>query len=315
MKKAFEENIFNLMKKNEKIVLLTVDNDFIDYQSFTQAYPTRCYDFGIAECNMVGCAAGFAKEGFIPIAYGVGAFLAYRANEFIRCDVCLQNLKVILVGFGAGAKFNNFGATHHSTEDISVLRVLPNLSLLSPASVNEIQPILIKAIEHNGPVYIRLGKAYETEIFDIIPEFEIGKSEVFREGSDLTFITTGNIIAEVIQAADMLEEAGISAEIINASSLKPIDTNTILKSARKTGRVITIEEHQICGGLGGIVAEILAGYGNFIFDRIGFKDEFVSQYGWHKNILEFYGLDAKSIYAKTISILSPYNNPVYKGVD
>jgi len=304
MKKKFEERIFRLMRENDKIVLLTADNDFVDYDSFLRAYPNRCYDFGIAECVAVGSAAGFAKEGFIPVVYGVGAFLAYRAFEFIRCDICLHNLKVVCVGFGAGAKINNFGATHHSTEDISALRVLPNLSLLSPASVNEVPPILEKAIAHNGPVYIRLGKAYEQEIFDATPEFEIGKSNVYRDGTDLTFIVTGNIISEVIIAADKLKDHNINAEIINASSLKPIDKNTILKSAKKTGRVITVEEHQINGGLGGIVAEILSGNGNFYFDRIGFNDTFVREYGRHKNILETYELYAESIYKKTLNIIN-----------
>jgi len=313
MKKKFEELMFRLMRENDKIVLITTDNDFIDYKSFQQEYPNRCYDFGIAECNALGSAAGFAKEGLIPIVYGVGAFLAYRAFEFLRCNICMQNLKVVCVGFGAGVKINNFGATHHSTEDISVLRVLPNLSLFSPASVNEMPSILEKAISHNGPVYIRIGKAYETEIFDEIPEFEIGKNNIYREGVDLTFIATGNIISEVIIAADKLKKSGINAEIINVSSIKPIDKDTILKSAKKTGRVITVEEHQIYGGLGGIVAELLVGNGNFAFDRIGFNDTFAKEYGWHKDILETYGLNAESIYKRTINLFhNDQDNKVLK---
>lgn len=294
--------MFAAMRENGKLVLITADNDFVDYGAFLREYPGRCYDFGIAECNAVGSAAGFAKEGFIPVVYGVGAFLAYRALEFLRCNICLQNLKAVCVGFGAGAKINNFGATHHSTEDISVLRALPNLSLLSPASVNEVPPILEKAIAHNGPVYIRLGKAYETEIFDANPAFEIGRNGVYREGSDLTFIATGNIISEVIIAADKLKNDGIGAEIINASSLKPVDKDAILKSAKKTGRVLTVEEHQVTGGLGGIVAEVLAGNGDLAFDRIGFNDTFVKEYGRHKDILETYGLNAESIYKRALNL-------------
>ncbi len=298
MKKKFEEKIFSLMKENPKIVLLTADNDFADYDAFLREFPNRCYDFGIAECNAVGSAAGLAKEGFIPVVYGVGAFSAYRAFEFLRCNICIQNLKVVCVGFGAGAKMNNFGATHHSTEDISVLRVLPNLSLFSPASVNEVAPILDSAVAYNGPVYIRLGKGYETEIYDQEPEFQPGKSMLYREGSDLTFFVTGNIISEVIQAADKLEKEVISAEIINVSSLKPVDADAVIKSAKKTGVVVTVEEHQISGGLGSIVAEILAGKGEFVCDRIGLNDEFVEEYGWHKDILDTYRLNSDAIYER-----------------
>jgi transketolase len=297
MKKTFEKRIFSLMKENEKIVLITADNFFVDYNAFLRAYPDRCYDFGIAECNAVGSAAGFAKEGFIPVVYAMGAFLAYRAYEFIRDNICIQKLNVKFVGMGAGVKINTFGATHHATEDIAVLRVLPNLTLLSPASPKEVSPILEKSLEYNGAAYIRLGKGYESEIYENDPCFEIGKSMLIRSGNDITIISTGSIISNVIEAVDRLRVEGITADIINMVSLKPVDEEAIIRSAKKTGCIVTVEEHQIIGGLGSAVSEVLCSNGvSAIFERMGFKDTFCLEYGWHRDLLEFYGLSSGDVF-------------------
>lgn len=298
MKKKFEQTVFNIMKENDKVVLITTDNDFLNYQAFLDEFPKRCYDFGIAECNALGAAAGLAKEGFSPIVYGVGAFIAYRAFEFLRCNTCIQNLGVVFVGFGAGFKINNFGATHHSTEDISVLRALPNLSLFAPASVNELPPVLKASLALKTPVYIRIGKCFETEIYDDEPEFIPQKSKIYLEGSDITLLTTGNIIAEAIKAANKLKKEGIDAEIINVSSLKPVDKKTIIESVQKTKRLLTIEEHQIQGGLASIASDCLAGKGCFLFEKMGLNNEFANEFGWYKDILDTYKLNEECIYNK-----------------
>jgi transketolase len=305
MKNRYEEYMLDMMSKNDKIIVLFADSDFGRYEELKKNFPNRYFNFGIAECNMVGAAAGLAKEGWIPIVYTVNSFIVYRAYEFIRDDVCIQNLNVKFVGMGSGVIVNNFGPTHHTTEDIAALRVLPNLTLLSPASPNEVPPILDKAIEHNGPVYIRLGKAFEVEIYDDkMPIFEIGQSTLIQEGKDITIISTGSIISNVIEAAEALLNEKISVEVINMTTLKPLDAQAVIKSARKTGKVLTVEEHQIIGGLGGAVSEILCSESiNALFCSIGFEDVFCTDYGWHRDLKQIYGLSSMHILNKCKEML------------
>lgn len=304
MKNRYEEYFIRLMAENEKIVALFADSDFGQYDILKKKFEDRYFNLGIAECNMVGVAAGLAKEGFIPVVYTVNSFIVYRAYEFIR-NICIQNLNVKFVGMGAGVIVNNFGPTHHTTEDIAVLRVLPNLTLLSPASPNEVPPIIDKTIIHDGPVYVRLGKAFETEIYmDNLPSFEIGKSTCIREGNDITILATGSIISSAIEAAMLLEKEGIQTEIINLNSIKPLDINSILKSAKKTKKVVTVEEHQIAGGLGSAVSEILCTEKVSVsFCRVGFEDVFCTDYGWHRDLKQMYGLSPMHILNKCKEIL------------
>lgn len=298
MKKTFEKSLPIIMEQNKNIVLLTADDQSPELTVVREKFPERCFTFGIAECNMVGAAAGFARAGFMPIVYTMASFLAFRSSEFIRCDICLNNFKAILVAYSSGVKNNVYGPTHHLTEDIAAMRVLPNLTVLSPASPFEVVPAMMAAVTCDGPVYFRLGKAFETEIYPSMPQFEIGKSTFIRKGDDLTIIGTGNIIANAIEAADMLKkEFNISADIINMSTIKPIDREAILSSAAKTHRVVTVEEHQVNGGLGGAVSEVLATSDvNARMEMIGFNDTFCMTYGWHRDLLESYGLSAVQIF-------------------
>ena len=304
MKKTFEQHLYDAMKKNNRLVLLTADDESEELSRIHSDFPDRHYAFGIAECNLVGAAAGLSKLSFIPIVYTYGAFLTYRAYEFIRCDVCINNYNVKIVGWGSGVKVNNYGPTHHTTEDIALLRVLPNMTLLSPASQKETEPVLKAAIAHTGPVYIRIGKGFETEVFTDTPAFTIGKSERIRCGKDITFVATGNIIANVLEAADMLEAKSIHADIINLSSIKPFDKDTVLESIRRTGKVITVEEHQVIGGIGSAVAECIAESGiQCSFMRMGFLDKFATEYGWHKDILAMNNLSPESIHKAAHTLL------------
>jgi len=307
MKKTFEEYLYKRMKEDKRIVVFFSDNDFSFYDDFKKYFSDRIFNFGIAESNMVAAAAGLAKSSageLIPVVYTAGAFLAYRAYEFIRNDVCLGKLNVKFVGMGSGLKINNFGPTHHTTEDIAVLRVLPNLALFSPASPKEVSVVFDKAIEYTGAVYIRLGKGFETEIYDETPNFEPGKSTLLKQGDDITIISTGSIISNVLSASSRLKEEGISADIINMSSIKPIDAEGIIDSARRTGRVVSVEEHQISGGLGSAVSEVLCSNNiSVLFERVGLKDVFCTKYGWHKDLLEFCGLSSDDIYNACKNIL------------
>ena len=299
MKKTFEATLDRLLSSDKRYILLVADSDFEHYESIKAKYENRCINFGIAECNMVTAAAALAKDGMIPIVYTVGAFLAYRAYESIRDDVCLQNLNVKIIAMGQGVKINNFGPTHHSTEDIAVLRVLPNLTIVSPASPFEVIPAFEAALSHKGPVYLRLGKAFEEEIYVEQPIFKIGKWSVLKSGTDITIISTGNILSSVLNVVKKLNEIDINAEVINASTLKPLDKECLIKSASKTGKVITVEEHQISGGLGGAVSEVLVTSGvNAKMEMIGFNDTFCTTYGWYRDLLEAYGLSDMQIFER-----------------
>ena len=308
MKEIFEEHLYNSMKNDHRIVAFFADSDFSKYEELKSEFPDRFFNFGITECNTVAAAAGMAKssEGnVIPVVYTAGAFIVYRAYEFVRNDVCIHNLNVKFVGMGSGLKINNFGPTHHTTEDIAVLRVLPNMCILLPASPKEVPVIFDSCLKHIGPTYIRLGKAFEEEIYSSTPEFEIGKSTLLRSGKDITIISTGSIISNAIAAADMLAKDGYNAEIINMTSLKPIDSDRIIKSAKKTGKIVTVEEHQIVGGLGGAVSEILCSNSiSACFERVGLKDEFCTKYGWHRDLLEIVGLSTEDILSACRRVIS-----------
>lgn len=297
MKKTFEKSLSDIMEQNEKIVLLTADEQSPELTVVREKFPERCFAFGIAECNMVGAAAGFVRAGFLPVVYTMASFLSFRSAEFIRCDICLNNFKAVLVAYSSGVKNNVYGPTHHLTEDIAAMRVLPNLAVISPASPLEVVPALKAAIAYSGPVYYRLGKAFETEIYSDMPQFEIGKSTFIRNGNDLTIIATGNIISNAIEAANILKnELDVNADIIDMSSIKPIDREAILSSATRTHKVVTVEEHQVNGGLGSAVCEVLAAAGiNAKVEMIGFNDTFCMSYGWHRDLLEAYGMSANQL--------------------
>jgi transketolase len=307
MRKTYEKAIYNLMGKNKKIIALVADSGSGKYEEIEKEYPERFFNFGIAENNMIGSAAGLAKEGFIPVIYALNSFLVYRAYEFIRNDVCLQKRNVKFVGLGCGVVANTLGPTHHTTEDIAALRVLPNLTLVSPGSPKEVPVILEKSINYTGAVYIRLGKAFEREIYEDTSPFEIGKGTLISEGKDLTIIATGSIIADVIEAAEMLKKEEISVEIINMSTIKPLDKELIIHSARKTGKVMTVEEHSVIGGLGGAVSEVLCKAGiQVVFDIMGFKDTFCTDYGWHQDLKKMYDLSPIHIFKNCKKICNGY---------
>jgi transketolase len=306
MRNAFGDVLFNIMAANKKIILLIADIPPVRYNDIKTDYPERVFNFGIGECNMVGAAAAVANEGFIPIVFDMDCFLAYHVLEFMRLDICLQKQNVKFAGYSCGVIGNNFGPTHHATEDIACLRALPNLTLLSPASAKEVAPVVEKAVAYTGPVYIRLGKAFETEIYNDTPQFEIGKSNIIQSGNDITIIATGSIIADAIEAAKILRKEGVMAEIINMSTIKPLDCEAIIKSASKTKRVVTVEEHTIYGGLGGAVSECLLKAGVQLkgFDIIGFNDTFCTAYGWHRDLKKMYGLSTEHIAARCKKIVS-----------
>lgn len=285
MRSAYLETLYKLASEDDRVYAIISDNGAIVYDDFKKAFPDRLLNAGIAEANMVGMAAGLAERGKIPFAYTIGAFLAYRAYEFILNDVCLQNKNVKMVGIGEGVSYSLLGSSHHTLYDMAVLRPIPNLTILSPASPIEVKKAVIAAYENDGPVYIRLGTNREKEIYQSEYEYIIGKGVELKDGNDVTIISTGSIVSDSIEIAVNLEKRGISTRVINIHTIKPFDKDIIIKAANETGLLCTIEEHSIIGGLGSAVAEVMADYRcNKRLLRFGFKDQFAIGYGKHEEV-------------------------------
>ena len=295
MRTAYLETLYELADKDKRVYALISDNGAIVYDQYRRDLPLQYLNLGISEANMLGMAAGMASCGKIPFAYTIGAFLAYRAYEFIRNDICLQKQNVKIVGTGAGEVYSALGPTHHSTEDLGGLRSLPGLTILCPASPLEVKKATVAAYKHIGPMYLRLGTNKETEIYSRDYEFEIGKGIVLREGNDITLIGTGSILKDILDVAELLSKDGIRARVINMHTLKPIDEGIILQAIEETGKIVTIEDHNIIGGLGSAVAEVIAESGKGVsFKRLGLKD-FSKGYGIYKQVKETNGIGIEQI--------------------
>ena len=219
MRDTYLKMLYDLAKKDSEVISLVSDNGLIVYDDFRRDFPDRYYNFGIAEENMVAAAAGMASCGKIPFAYTISAFIAYRAYEFLRDDICFQNLNVKLVGIGSGMTYSTLGPSHHTTEDIGLLRSLPNLTVFSPATRAEVKWMMEETYQIKGPVYIRLSNNKE-EYYNENVEFQIGKPTIVKPGNNLTIMVTGTIINEVMNAVRELENDDISAEVVSVHTLK-----------------------------------------------------------------------------------------------
>lgn len=295
MRTAYLDTLYELAQKDKRVYALISDNGAIVYDKYRRDLPEQYLNLGISEANMIGMAAGMASCGKIPFAYTIGAFLAYRAFEFIRNDVCLQNQNVKIVGTGAGQVYSALGPTHHSTEDLGGLRALPNLTILCPASPTEVKKATKAAYEYVGPVYLRLGTNREPEIYEKDYEFQIGKAVTIKEGNDLTLIGTGSILNDLLEIAEELEPKGIQIRIVNMHTIKPLDGDVIRQAIDETGKIITVEDHNVTGGLGSAVAEVIAQYGKPVqFEAIGLMG-FSNGYGTYEQVKEQNGLGKNTI--------------------
>jgi len=297
MRNAYISALHQLSKTNENILALVADNGTIVYDKYREDFPDRFINFGISEANMVSVAAGLASCGKIPFAYTISNFLTFRAYEQIRNDVCMQKMNVKIVGIGVGFVYSYLGPTHHGTEDIAVMRVLPEMTIFSPSDPSETVKATNAAAQLVGPVYLRLTTGGTPKIYEDDYEFEVGKGVTLRDGSDIAIIATGSIVHEVVQAANELEKLGISVRLINIHTIKPIDREIIIKAARETQVILTVEEHSITGGLGSCVAEVL-GEENCIFrsfKRLGLNDVFAQGYGNYQEMKALNGLSKNDI--------------------
>ena len=272
MRNASTQVVYELVKKDRRVLAISSDSRNDIYNKIRLEYPNQYLEYGIAEANVIASAAGLASCGKIPFIYSITNFLSMRAFEFIRNDVCIGNQNVKFLGRCAGLVSSNMGPTHQGTEDIALLRTLPNLIVITPATPIEAKEATKFAYIHSGPVYIRLEGFGEAENFDESYRFELGRGKVLRDGDDVAVIATGSIFNEAIDVAVALEREGISVAVIDMPTVKPIDEDLIKKLGNETRGIITLEEHSIYGGLGSAVAEVLAENGiNTQFRRIGLR--------------------------------------------
>lgn len=296
MRTAYLDTLYNLASKDKRVYALISDNGAIVYDKYRKDLSDQYLNLGISEANMIGMAAGMASCGKIPFAYTIGAFLAYRAFEFIRNDVCMQNQNVKIVGTGAGEVYSVLGPTHHSTEDLGGLRAIPNLVILCPASPMEVKKATVAAYQHIGPVYLRLGTNKEPEIYTEDYSFEIGKGIALKKGNDITLIGTGSILKDILEMADRLLNEGIKARVINMHTVKPIDREIVMEAVEETAKIVTIEDHNIVGGLGSAVAEIIAESGcKVLFRRYGLQG-FSEGYGTYEQVKQMNGIGIGKIF-------------------
>lgn len=309
MQRAYISKLMELAEADHSVLHILADSGTGYDEMFRMNFPEQIYNFGIAEENMVGAAAGMATAGKIPFVYTAGAFLAYRSLEFIRDDICFQNLNVKIIGMGSGLAWSTLGPTHHTTEDVAMLRAIPNLMILSPATPMQVAACVEKAYQHTGPVYIRIGMNNEKEFFDENYCLTDSNNDILKNGGDVAVYTTGSILEEVADAVDILANQGIHATLLNVHTIKPFDSASVLDMTSKVKMFVSVEEHSIYGGLGSILSEILTDSGvGMKLHRIGLKDTFATGYGTHKSVRAENGLSAEAIASEILAALQKGNS-------
>ena len=302
---SYGQALIDLGREHDDFVVLDADLAAATQTGkFRAEYPERFYNAGIAECDLMGLAAGIATTGRVAFASSFAMFSAGRAFEIVRNSICYPHLNVKIGATHAGISVGEDGASHQCCEDIALMRVLPGMTVVCPADDIEAKAAVQAAYETDGPFYLRFGRLAVPVINDRPDyKFELGKGVVLREGTDVTIVATGLMVAAALEAAEALAAKGISAEVINIHTIKPIDADLIAQSAAKTGRVVTAEEHSVIGGLGGAVCEVLAERCPVPVKRVGVEDTF-GESGPALDLLAKYGLDAAGIQRAVEAILA-----------
>ena len=311
-KTGFSEGVLAAAQQDKRVVGLGADiTNSVGMNFFAEAFSERFFSMGIAEQDAVATAAGLALSGKIPVFSTYGVFAAHRANDQIRISVCYNNVHVVIGGAHAGVSVGPDGATHQALEDIATMRVLPNMTVISPCDATQTKIATEKAIlECKGPVYVRFGREAVPDFTSEKQDFQIGKAQLMREGSDITLVATGHEVWESLEAAHMLEHMGISARVINMHTIKPLDGEILVKAAEDTRLIFTVEEHQIAGGLGGAVTEFLAENHPIRVCRIGMDDRF-GESGQASALMHKFGLDAAGIVHRVLDIMSNQDFSIY----
>lgn len=292
---AYGDALVELGRENPDIVVLDADlSKSTKTNLFCKEFPDRHFNMGIAEANMISTAAGLATCGKIPFASTFAVFASGRAWEQVRMSVCYPELNVKIVATHGGITVGEDGASHQANEDIAVMRALPNITVVVPADGIETKKAVRAIADYHGPVYMRLGRSGVPVVFDESYEFVLGKAVVMRPGDDVSIFACGIMVAEALEAAELLKAEGVSAEVVNVSTIKPLDVETILESVRKTGCAVSAEEHSIVGGLGSAVAEAIIDACPIPMERVGVPDTFTES-GKPSELLKKYGMTPADI--------------------
>jgi len=297
MRNAFADEVTRLAATDSRVVVLSGDIGNRMFDTFKERYPGRFLNCGIAEANMMGVAAGMALSGLRPVIYTIAPFTTYRCYEQIRVDACYHCLPIIIIGTGAGLTYAELGPTHHSCEDLAIMRVLPDMTVFAPADAIELCRGMRAALDLNSPIYIRIGKKGEPIISNRKAPFSIGHASTIREGTDLCLIGTGTLLPVVIQAADILGRQGVSARVEHFHTIKPLDEKRLCEIFSSYATVTVVEEHSRLGGLGGSIAEWLATQ-NSMQGRLlslGTDDTFMHTTGSQNYARAHFGLTAENI--------------------
>lgn len=299
MRNAFADEMTQLAKTDARIMLLSGDIGNKLFDNFKKVDTKRFLNCGIAEANMMGVAAGLAMSGLRPVVYTITPFTTTRCFEQIRVDVCYHEAPVIIVGTGSGLAYAELGPTHHSLEDLAILRTLPGIQVIAPCDSIEMRMALRQAVVSNRPTYIRIGKKGEPAIHSTEVDFTIGKAITVRPGKDILILSTGTLMPNVLAAAELLSEDGLSAQVTSFHTIKPLD-HEYLKAAFSNFRlIVTIEEHSLIGGLGAAVSEIISQFSKHPpLLRLGTQDEFMHEMGSQEYARTRYGLDTAGIHRK-----------------
>lgn len=292
---VYGETLAKLGEKNKNIVVLDADVSSSTKSSiFGSQHKERFYNMGVSEANMLGAAAGLSTIGKIPFVNTFAVFMINRGADVIRNSICYSNLNVKIAGAYSGMSDSYDGATHHSFEDIAYMRAIPNMTIFSVCDEKQTEKIVEKAVEINGPVYLRLSRAAMPSLYNNNEEFEVGKGKIVKEGNDLTIISTGYLVHKALEAAKELEKENISVRVVDMYSIKPIDRELIVKCAKETKKIVTLEEHSIIGGLGSSVSEVLIEEYPIPMKILGIRDTFTES-GDYEELINKYGLGKNTV--------------------
>lgn len=301
---AYGQALIELGRELKELVVLDADlSQSTKTAGFAKLFPERFFNMGIAEANLMGTAAGLAAAGKIPFASTFAVFATGRAFDQVRNSIAYPELNVKICATHAGITVGEDGASHQTLEDLALMRALPGMTVLVPADAPETKQVIGAAARHQGPVYVRLGRAGVPVVCDGDYEFRLGEIATLRSGCDLTVFACGFMVAVALEAAEYLARKGISAQVVNVATVKPLNVQQVAQAAAQTGAVVTCEEHSIIGGLGSAVAEVLAEHCPVPLERVGVKDVF-GQSGKPTELLELYGLTAKDVGAAAERVLA-----------
>jgi len=306
MRKTSLDMVYELARKDKRIIFIGSDLGIGTLKRFKAEMPDRFLMEGVSEANIVGIAAGLALEGRIVYINTIATFLTRRCFEQVALDLCLHNANVRLIASGGGLVYAPLGPTHEAIDDLAIFRALPRMTIVAPADADEMRRLMPLTVDHSGPIYIRLGKGGDPIVTNDHVPFRIGRAIPMRDGSDALIVTTGVMLKPVLDAAGLLQNEGVEAAVLHTPTVKPFDTETVVELAARVPVVVSLEEHNVIGGLGSAVAEAIA-EANFEtpkrFKRLGLPDVFPDEYGSQASLMDRYGLTAERVARTVLALL------------